>query len=66
MRLEEKGITLVMMLMVEQIVMALIKMIIIIIIIIIIISYLISRLVNGSHRLMWTYYTNSNRIQQMN
>ena len=30
-----------------------------------IILYLISRLVNGSHGLMWTYYTNGNTIQQM-
>ena len=34
--------------------------IITIIIIIIIILYLLSRLVNGSHGLMWTYCTDSN------
>lgn len=36
------------------------------IIVIIIIIYLISRLIIGSHRLMGTYCTNINRIQQMN
>ena len=36
----------------------------IIIIIIIVIIYLISRSIICSHRLMWTYYININRIQE--